>query len=321
MHQGVAQALVQRAGAPGQARGVVLGRALGTLGDLDQAFAGRLALFAVLPGRRSVQHHVFHALAQHGLQVVVHADHPGVDDAHVHAGADGVVQEHGVDSFAHRFIAAEAEAHVRHTTRDLGARQVLLDPARSVDEVHRVVVVLLDAGGDREDVGVEDDVLGREAHLVHQDAVGAGADLGLARKGVGLALLIKGHHHGRSAVAAHQGGLALEFDLALFERDGVDDALALDALQPGLDHFPFRGVDHDGHARDLGLAGDQVEKAHHGGLAVEHGLVHVDVDDLRAVFHLLARHRQGLLEIPVQDHSGEGLGARDVGALADVDEE
>jgi hypothetical protein len=40
--------------------------------------------------------------------------------------------------------------------------------ARGLDEVDRVVVVLLDAGGDREDVGVEDDVFGREADLVGQ---------------------------------------------------------------------------------------------------------------------------------------------------------
>jgi hypothetical protein len=52
----------------------------------------------------------------------------------------------------------------------LRARQVLLDPARRVDEVDGVVVVLLDAGRDREDVRVEDDVLGREADLVDQDA-------------------------------------------------------------------------------------------------------------------------------------------------------
>ena len=44
----------------------------------------------------------------------------------------------------------------------------------------RVVVVLLDAGGDGEDVGVEDDVLGREADLLGQDAVGALADRDLA---------------------------------------------------------------------------------------------------------------------------------------------
>ena len=69
-----------------------------------------------------------------------------------------------------------------------------------------------------------------------------------------------------------------------------------------------------------GSDGNQVQEAHHGGLAVEHGLVHVDVDDLGAVFHLLARHGQGLLELAVQDHARKGLGAGDVGALADVDE-
>ena len=37
-----------------------------------------------------------------------------------------------------------------------------LDLARRFDEGDRVVVVFLDAGGDGEDVGVEDDVLGRE---------------------------------------------------------------------------------------------------------------------------------------------------------------
>jgi hypothetical protein len=62
-------------------------------------------------------------------------------------------------------------------------------------------------------------------------------------------------------------------------------------------------------------------RTHHGGLAVQHGLVHVDVDDLRAVFHLLAGHRERLLVFTIQDHAGEGLGAGDVGALADVDEQ
>jgi hypothetical protein len=152
----------------------------------------------------AVQHHVFHALAQHGFQVVVHAHHAGVDDAHVHAGLDGVVQEHGVDGLAHRVVAAEAERHVAHAARHLGARQVLLDPARGVDEIDRVVVVLFNAGGHGEDVGVEDDVFGREAHLIHQDAVGALADLDLALVGVGLAFFVKRHHHGGGAVALDQ---------------------------------------------------------------------------------------------------------------------
>ena len=47
-----------------------------------------------------------------------------------------------------------------------GKRRLMF--ARGLDEGHRVVVVLLDAGGDGEHVGVEDDVFGREADLFGQ---------------------------------------------------------------------------------------------------------------------------------------------------------
>jgi hypothetical protein len=60
-------------------------------------------------------------------------------------------------------------------------RAALLDQrARGLDEVDGVVVVLLDAGGDGEDVRIEDDVFRREADLFDQQVVGAGADLDLA---------------------------------------------------------------------------------------------------------------------------------------------
>jgi hypothetical protein len=95
-------------------------------------------------------------------------------------GADRVVQEHRVDRLARRVVAAEAEA-TRSTRRPTPWRPAgCADPARGLDEVDRVVVVLLDAGGDREDVRVEDDVLGREADLLDQQPVGARADLDLA---------------------------------------------------------------------------------------------------------------------------------------------
>ena len=38
-----------------------------------------------------------------------------------------------------------------------------------------------------------------------------------------------------------------------------------------------------------GSAAIRLQEAHHGGFRIEHALVHVDVDDLRAVLHLLAR--------------------------------
>ena len=52
-----------------------------------------------------------------------------------------------------------------------------------------------------------------------------------------------------------------------FMRDRVDDRLAGDALQAGLDHAPLGAVDHDRHAGDVGLGGDQLEEGVHRQLA------------------------------------------------------
>ena len=58
-----------------------------------------------------------------------------------------------------------------------------LQLADGLDELDGVVVVLLDAGADGQDVDVEDDVLGREADLLGQQLVGplADGDLAVAR--------------------------------------------------------------------------------------------------------------------------------------------
>ena len=118
--------------------------------------------------------------------------------------------------------------------------------------------------------------------------VGARANLDLALEGVGLALFIEGHDdHGR-AIAAAQFRLAQEFFFAFLHGNRIDDGLALHAFQARFDDRPFRRVDHDGHARNIGFRGDQVQKARHGGQRIEHRFIHVDVDHLRAVFHLLA---------------------------------
>ncbi len=226
-----------------------------------------------------------------------------------------------MDGLAHRVVAAEREGHVGHPARGERVGQVVADVGAGVDEVDRVVVVLLDAGGHREDVRVEDDVFRREAHFVDQDVVAALADFFLARLGVGLAGLVEGHHHHRGAVAPAQAGVVLELLDAFLHGDGVDDALALDALEARFDHLPLGGVDHDRHAGDVRLAGDEVEELHHRRLGVEHALVHVDVDHLGAGFHLLQGDFQGLGVVLLADQPGELGRTGDVGALADVHEQ
>ena len=316
VHHGMAEALRHRHGALGrtaplQLFALVFGTGLGAVGNLDQALT-RI--------RAAVQNDVFHALAQGWLQVVIHTDHARVDDGHVHARLNGMVQKHGVNGLAHRVIAPEAERYVRHSTRHLSPRQIGLDPARGLDEIDRVIVVLFNARRHGKNIGIENDVFRGETHVVHQDTVSARANFGLALVGVGLSFFIKRHHHGRRTITAHQTGLVLERLNAFFHGNGVDDALALNAAKAGFNYLPLGAVDHDGHTRDVGLRRNQVQKSHHGRLAVKHGLVHVDIDDLRAVFNLLARNRQRLVKLAIQNHAGEHFGARHVGALADVDE-
>ena len=108
--------------------------------------------------------------------------------------------------------------------------------------------------------------------------------------------------------------------LAFLHADRIDDRLARNAFQPGLDHAPLRAVDHDRHAGDVGLGGDQLEEGGHRRLGVEQALVHVDVDDLRAVLDLLARDLDGARIVAGHDQLLERGRAGDVGALADVDE-
>ena len=109
--------------------------------------------------------------------------------------------------------------------------QAALMMPRRLDEVHRVVVVLLEPGGDREDVRVEDDVGRIEAGLLGQQPVGALADRDLALDRVGLALLVEGHHDHAGAVAADGPRLVQEVGFAFLQADRVDDRLALHALQ------------------------------------------------------------------------------------------
>ncbi len=221
---------------------------------------------------------------------------------------------------AHRLVAAEREREVRDAAGNVRVGQGLADLPRRLDEGDAIAVVLLDAGRDGEDVGVEDDVLGREVGLFGQKLVGARADRDFPLERVGLALFVERHHHDRRAISAHQTSLAQKFLLAFLHRDRVDDRLALDAFEPGFDHRELRRIDHHRHARDVGLGGDEVEELDHHRLRVDEALVHIDVDDLRPVRHLVARDDERAGIVASRDELAELGRTSDVGALADVDE-
>ena len=180
--------------------------------------------------------------------------------------------------------------------------------------------MLLDAGGDREDVRVEDDILRGKPGDLGEQFVGARADFHLARLRVRLPLFVEGHDDDGGAVGAHQLRVVQEGFLALLERDRVDQRLALHAFQARLDHLPFGAVDHHRHAGDIRLGGDEVQEFRHRLGRIDQAFVHVDVDDLRAVGHLVARDIERGRIVAGGDQLAEFRRARDIGALAHVHE-
>ena len=51
---------------------------------------------------------------QFGGKIVIDCELPRVDDAHIHAGFDRVIEKHSVHRLPHRFVAAEGERKVRN---------------------------------------------------------------------------------------------------------------------------------------------------------------------------------------------------------------
>ena len=165
LHERVRQPLLDGAVAPGVlplplAAGAV---PLNFVGEGDEALGGVGA---------AVEQDVLDELEQVLGNLFVDAELPGVDDAHVQAGLDGVVEKRRVHRLAHGVVAAERERDVAETPPlTLRAGERGLDDPRGLDEIDGVVVVLLDAGGDGEDVGVEDDVGRVEADFIDKDLV------------------------------------------------------------------------------------------------------------------------------------------------------
>ncbi len=222
--------------------------------------------------------------------------------------------------FAHDVVAAEREADVAHAAAHLGPRAFLLDLPGRLDEVDGVVIVLFYARGDCKNVGVEDNILRSEAHFLGENAVGTLTNFHFAFRGIGLALLVKSHDDGSCAVTPYELSLLNEGLLAFFHGNGIHDAPALHALQPRLDNRKLRGVDHNRQLGDLGFRHYQMEKLYHSLLGVEQPFVHIDVNDLRPVFHLLLCHAQRFVEFAVLDEAGKLAGTGDVGAFPHVDE-
>jgi hypothetical protein len=140
----------------------------------------------------------------------------------------------------------------------------------------------------------------------------------LALDRIGLPDLIERHDdHGRAIGAALARKLE-ERPLAFLEADRVHDRLARHAFEARFDHAPLRAVDHYRNPGDIRLGRYALEEGRHCRFGIEQRLVHVHVDDLRAVLYLIARdHDRGVI-IAGENQLLEAGRAGDVATLADV---
>ena len=99
--------------------------------------------------------------------------------------------------------------------------------------------MLFDTGSDGEDVGVEDDVFGVESDFVDENIVSTFTDADFFVVSSGLAILVEGHDDGGGSVTHDVAGVFLEDFFAFFERDGVDDAFALEVFESFFDDLPL----------------------------------------------------------------------------------
>ncbi len=97
--------------------------------------------------------------------------------------------------------------------------QLALDIFAGTNEIHGVVVVFVDAGGDRKDVGVEDNIFRREADLFGEDPVSTAADLNFSGAGIRLTHFVKRHDHHRRTVTPDLTGMMNKGRFTLFHRN------------------------------------------------------------------------------------------------------
>ncbi len=227
---------------------------LNLFGQVEQAFS-RIGA--------AIEQDIFDLLAQLRLDLIIDFEHACVDDAHIQTGFDGIFQERGVHRFAYFVVAAERERNVGDTARNLTTGQVLLNPARRLDEILGVIDVFFQPRGNRKHVGVEDDVLGWEGAFFGKDFISTSTNFLAAFEIISLAFFVEGHHDRTRTVAPHQSRLLAKLVLTFFERYRVDNGFALGAFEARFQNAPFGRIEHDRHAGDIGLGGDEIEEGRH----------------------------------------------------------
>src|SRR5690606_36503503 len=193
------QPLLDRAVTPRGIGFFLFHASLNPLRELEQTFG------SVVP---AVEENILYPFQEFFIDLIIHFEHRGIYDAHVHPAAYCMVQECGMHGLPYLLIAAEAERNVTNSAAYLGMREVFLDPLRRTEEVECIISMLLESGRHRENIRIEDDILGRELYAIDKDSIGPFTDGDSSLIGVGLTFLIEGHDHNSGAVFLYKFSLS-----------------------------------------------------------------------------------------------------------------
>ena len=115
-------------------------RTLVAFGEREQSFSGV---------RPPVEDDILAGLAEFRLDFGIDRELARVDDAHVHAGGDRVIEKYRMHGLAHRLVAAKREGEIGNAAGNMNEREPLANFPRGLDEIDAIIIMFLDAGRDR----------------------------------------------------------------------------------------------------------------------------------------------------------------------------
>ena len=155
----------------------------------------------------AVEHQIFDCLKHICRNITIHHRSGRVNNTHIHALLRGIIKEYGVDGLTDVIVSTERERQIAHTSAHVCPRQMTPDPSRSLNKVHRIMVVFLHSRSNGQHIRVEDDVMRIETHLFCKQTIGTLAHFYLAGISISLPLLVKCHHHHGGTEAADAAGM------------------------------------------------------------------------------------------------------------------
>ena len=231
-----------------------------------------------------------------------------------------MVEKNRVHGFANRIVSPESERQVGDAARSICTRQIRLDPSHRLDEVDSVARVFGNAGSDRKDIDIENNIPWRDSQSFREQPVSSPADFCFPVKCGGLSLFVEGHHHHCSPESVYFFCLFQERLLALLQAYGVHNAFALSVFQTRDDGVPMRRIDHQRRLRHSRVVGNVSHEFLHAGAAVQHRVVHVYVNDGGAVLYLLCCNLKTCIIVAGCYQPCEFSRARHVRAFTDIRE-